>query len=112
MEKPAEIKASMICLIRSIHGLITLFFLVCIGYIYYSAITDKVGLLAYLAVASVVFEGLTVVFNKGICPLGSIHKKFGDDKTFFELFLPKSVAAKAVPFLGMVAAIGILWLFL
>ena len=102
----------MIYLVRAIHGFITLFFLICIAYIYYAAITDKVGLIAYAAVVAVISEGLIVVFNKGICPLGSIHRKFGDDKTFFELFLPKPIAAAAVPFLGSVAAIGILWLFL
>ena len=101
-----------IYLIRSVHGLITLFFLFCIAYVYYAAITDRASQFAWMAAAMILLEGFIVIFNKGICPLGSIHKKFGDDKTFFELFLPKPVAAKAVPFLGIIAVIGILWLFL
>ena len=112
MEKPTGIKLFMFYSIRFIHGLITLFFLICIVYIYYSAIIDEVGGLTWAAIAMVLLEGFVVFFNKGVCPLGTIHKKFGDDKTFFELLLPKFVASKAVPFSGIVAAVGILLVFL
>ncbi len=112
MRRPAGEKLSTIYLIRLIHGMITLFFLVCIAYIYYAAVTDRASLFAYAAVAMILLEGFVVILNKGICPLGTVHRKFGDNKTFFELFLPKSVADRAVPFLGCVAVIGILWFFL
>jgi len=100
----------MIYLVRTLHGIITVFFLSCIIYIYYSGITNQKTTLAYIAVAFIFIEGLVVTLNKGICPLGPLHKMFGDQKTFFELFLPKPVAKKAVPFLGAVAFIGFLLL--
>lgn len=99
----------MIYLVRILHGIITAFFLTCIIYIYYAGITNQKTTLAYIAVAFIFIEGLVVSLNKGVCPMGPLHKMFGDQKTFFELFLPKKVAKKAVPFLGIIAAIGVLF---
>lgn len=106
------IRRKMILLVRTVHGLITLIFLSCIFYIYYAAFTNSRSLLAYIAVALIVIEGIVVSLNGGNCPLGVIHSKVGDDKAFFELFLPKRQAKMAVPFLGFVAFLGILFLFL
>jgi hypothetical protein len=99
-----------IFLIRFLHGMITIFFIGCLAYIYYAGITDKPDPIAYGACFLIAIEGLVVTINKGNCPLGYIHKNAGDDKTFFELFLPKPIAQKAVPFLGLVAIIGFLLL--
>jgi len=100
----------MILLIRIFHGIITLFFLICIAYVYYSGIIDRLNFWSYLAMVALIVEGLIVSMNNGICPLGRLHNKYGDDKTFFELFLPRPIAKKAVPFLGFVATIGLLLL--
>mgnify|MGYP005832487543 CR=1 FL=1 len=102
----------MVHLIRFIHGAITVFFLSCLAYIYYAGITNQVGLLVYIAAALLVLEGVVVVLNRGDCPLGAIHNRLGDHKTFFELFLPRPLAKRAVPFLGVIAAIGILLVLL
>ncbi len=99
----------MVILIRTLHGVITFVFLSCIFYIYYSGITNKVGFLTYIAIGLIILEGAVVSLNGGNCPLGAVHHKYGDDKAFFELFLPIKVAKKAVPFLGIVAAIGVLF---
>ncbi len=101
----------MITLIRSIHGIITAYFFSCIVWIYYSAITGRPNAWAILAAVSIFIEGLVVVLNHGNCPLGKFHRRVGDQKTFFELFLPKPVAKRAVPFLGLVALFGIFLLF-
>lgn len=98
----------MIHLIRALHGAITLLFLSCLAYVYYAGLTNQVGPLAYIAVALLLLEGLVIVLNRGDCPLGAVHNRFGDEKAFFELFLPQPVAKRAVPFLGVIAAIGIL----
>ncbi len=100
----------MVFLIRSIHGVITLYFLTCIGLIYYSGITNRLSTWAYLAALSTVIEGLVVYFNHGVCPLGKLHHQFGDEKTFFELFVPPHLAKRAVPFFGVVTCIGVLML--
>jgi hypothetical protein len=36
-----------------------------------------------------------------------LHHAVGDDRTFFELFMPRSWAKRAVPILGAVAAAGV-----
>jgi hypothetical protein len=102
----------MILLIRLLHGIITVFFLSCLAYVYYSGISNNITLWSYLAMAALIIEGLVVAFNKGLCPLGRLHNKYGDQKTFFELFLPQPLAKKAVPFLGLAAAIGFFLLIL
>ena len=101
----------MITLIRTIHGMIAVYFLSCIAWIYYSAINNQPNTWAYLAAASLFLEGLVVFLNHGDCPLGKVHHRFGDQKAFFELFLPKPLAKQAVPFFGLVSIIGTIMLF-
>ncbi len=102
----------MVKVIRLGHGIITLFFLSCIGYLYYSDFSNHVGLLTYLAVAALLVEGLVVSLNHGECPLGGLHRRYGDQKTFFELLMPKALAKRAVPIFGVIAGIGMLALIL
>lgn len=101
-------QSKMVVLIRSVHGLITVYFLSCIGLIYFFAFTNAHSVLAWVAVASIVVEGVVVSLNHGDCPLGKLHNQFGDQKAFFELFVPSAVAKRAVPFFGLVSAVGIL----
>jgi len=84
----------MLIFIRILHIFIGLFFLVCLGYLYYSAFSDNTNWLTFFSFWAIVFEGLLLFFNKGQCPLTEYQKKLGDDKGFFALFLP----AKALPF--------------
>jgi len=100
----------MVYLIRTVHGIISLFFLCCLAYIYYAGITDRPTLWAYVAVMALLLEGLVVFVNHGDCPLGTWHKKYGDQKAFFELFLPHHLAKRAIPFLAVVTTIGTLLL--
>ncbi len=102
----------MIVIIRTLHGLITAFFLACIAYVYYAGLTNQPTIWAFLAAAALIGEGLIVTLNHGDCPLGPVHHKYGDDKAFFELLLPKPLAKKAVPVLGILSGLGILLLFL
>lgn len=97
----------MFHLIRIIHGLITAFFLTCIGYIHYSGITNRVTPLTLVAIGAVTLESVVVIINRGDCPMGPLHRKFGDDKAFFELFLPKRAAKLAGPVLGVIFVIGV-----
>jgi hypothetical protein len=102
----------MVRVIRFGHGMITLFFLSCIGYLYFCDITNQVSFWTYLVAASLLAEGLVVSLNHGECPLGAVHRKYGDQKTFFELLMPKAMAKRAVPFFGVITGIGMLALIL
>jgi hypothetical protein len=65
-----------------VHSLFALYFISCIGYVYYAAL------------------------DGGDCPMGPIQRRLGDESTFFELFLPPRLARLAVPFLGAVTGVG------
>lgn len=53
-------------------------------------------------------EGLVVfILNKGDCPLIHIQKRIGDDTPFFNLFLSKKIAKKAVPFFAKITWIAV-----
>lgn len=101
----------MVLLIRTIHGLLSAFFLACIAFVYYAAIADVDSPLVIAAAGALVLEGAVVVLNGGDCPLGGIHRRYGDEKAFFELVLPPRAAKLAVPVLGTVTALGIALLF-
>ncbi len=101
----------MVILIRAVHGLLSAFFLSCIAFVYYAAIADVDSPLAFAAAGALVLEGAVVVLNGGDCPLGIVHRRYGDEKAFFELLLPPRAAKLAVPVLGAVTALGIALLF-
>jgi hypothetical protein len=101
----------MVLLIRAIHGLLSAFFLACIGFVYYAAIADVDSPIAYAAAGALILEGVVVALNGGDCPLGGIHRRYGDEKAFFELLLPARAAKLAVPVLGTVTAAGIILVF-
>ena len=96
----------MVLLIRALHGAISVFFLSCLAYVYYAAITRQRSRRLAVVAGALVVEGVVVYANGGDCPLGPLHKRFGDEKTFFELFVPPHVARHAVPFFAAVAALG------
>lgn len=92
---------------RIIHFLISLFFGLCIIQIYYSFFTYTRSVLLYLALIAVFTEGFVVfILNKGDCPMFAIHKKYGDDKYFFELFFPRKVAKKIIPIVAVITFVG------
>ena len=102
----------MIGLIRSIHTLIALMFICCIVVVYYSGITKAVNVWLYLATGALFIEGIVLTSNRGDCPLAYAHRKYGDDKAFFELFMPKHIAKHMIRVVPAVTAMGyILLLF-
>jgi hypothetical protein len=100
----------MIWVIRLIHTLIALSLLAAIAIIYYSAISETYNWLLYLAVAGLLVERIAVTLNSGNCPFLFFSRKYGDDKTFLELFLPKNVAKQMFKVSFIVISIGYLLL--
>ena len=95
-------------ILRVIHGLFAVYFILCLIYLYYAAIFSKVDMLLLLSVASLCIEGLSVfVLNKGDCPLIHIQRRIGDNIPFFQLFLPARLAKQAVPFFAKITWIGV-----
>jgi hypothetical protein len=88
-----------VSLLRVFHGLFALYFLACLGYLYYAAITNHLDVIFIIAFVSLGAEGTIVyLLNHGDCPLMHIQKRLGDNTPFFELFLSPAGAKKALPF--------------
>ncbi len=97
-----------IFLLRIIHTTFAIYFIGCITYIYFCAITIRFNLLLYVSLFSILIEGVLVfILNKGHCPLAPIQRKLNDPVPFFNLFLPDYLAKKAIPFFSLVAFLGI-----
>jgi hypothetical protein len=96
----------MVYVVRALHAGISVFFVACLAYVYYAALAGKRGPVLAGALVALAVEGVIVGANRGDCPLGAVHRRYGDEKTFFELFLPPRAAKQAVPVLGAVAVVG------
>ena len=100
----------MIRIVRSVHTLIALVMFASVGVVYHSAVTQTYSLLLYLALGALLIEGIAITANKGDCPLSYLQRKYGDDKAFFELFLPKTIAKQMFRFNFLLISIGCLLL--
>jgi len=97
-------------IIRAVHTLIAAFFIFCIGLIYYFALAGKSSPWIVWIIAVLLAEGVVLVVNQGKCPLSFLHRKYGDDKKFYDLFFPEKIAPYAAHILGAATIIGIILL--
>ena len=100
----------MLLLIRIVHSVFAVLFMVCLGIVYYFGITGKSSPLILPAVALLILEGFLLWLNRGLCPLEPIHRRLGDDKGFFGLFLPLVCLPYVIPFFVVLTCIGFLLL--
>jgi hypothetical protein len=104
----AEANPFMIGVIRSVHTLIALVMFASVGVVYYSAVSQIYGLWLYLSLVALLIEGVAITLNRGDCPLSYLQRKYGDDKAFFELFLPKNAAKQMFRVNFLLVSIGCL----
>jgi hypothetical protein len=97
---------------RSVHAFFAVFFIQCLAYIYYCAITRTHTWLLTMALIALLGEGIVVVLNRGQCPLTGVQHRLGDQKGFFNLFLPEALARKMVPVWFFIALAGFLLLWI
>ncbi|MBM4159655.1 MAG: hypothetical protein FJ217_01005 [Ignavibacteria bacterium] len=100
----------MLVLVRIVHSIFGLISLASIAVIYYCGIVGEPHPLLLPACIAILLEGLAMVVSGFRCPLEPFHRKYGDDKGFFGLFLPKALVPYAVPFLSVATVIGFLLL--
>ena len=97
-------KIGKIAVLRVFHGLFAVYFLICLGYLYYAGLFGRFDALFFVAIISLAIEGILVfVLNKGDCPLIHVQRRIGDSKPFFELFFPSRMAKKAIPVFAKLA---------
>lgn len=87
---------SKIYTLRLVHIIGALFLYFSAGVLIYAALTGKDTILVNYSLAALSLEGLGIIINKWDCPLHPIHKKLGDDKAFFGLFLSQKYTRKAM----------------
>jgi hypothetical protein len=96
----------MIAAVRTFHTMIALVFIGSIVVVYYTGLAGTVDVWFYLATGALAFEGIVIVLARGNCPLGGLHRRYGDEKGFFELFMPKRVARHMFSFFFVVTIAG------
>src|SRR6266496_1582529 len=109
-----KISKKHIIALRVFHGILTVYFTLCLLYLYVVGITGNVdGTLFILAALSLGAEGMAVfAFNRGDCPLIHIQRKIGDDKPFFELLVPRHLAKLAIPVFAVLTVIALVLILL
>jgi hypothetical protein len=81
--------------------------LVCLGYIWISAMTRRRNPRLWASVAFLAVEGAALGIGRGNCPVGPRQAEWGDPVPFFELLLPPRAAKAAIPILTAVSVAGI-----
>lgn len=100
--------------IRILHSIITMVIILSIIYLFYSFFTGKADIFLYIAITILLLEGLALVLAKGICPMVFIHRKFGDEKSFWDMFFDDRYIPYIDNFLKISAFIGfclVIWKF-
>lgn len=95
--------------IKSVHTIIWAFYVLVIGYIVYAGVSDRIGILVWIAIGLVIVEGFVLLLNDWRCPLtlvGRRYTKNTDDN--FDIFLPKWLARNNKVIFTTVYAIGVI----
>ena len=80
-------------IIKTAHTVIWAVLVGLIFYIVYSGITGKITLLTWIAIASIVFEGIILAIFKLYCPLTVWARKYSDStRDNFDIYLPNWLA--------------------
>lgn len=96
-------------ILRAVHVLIAVFLSACLLYLYYVLVTGaEITTYVWGAVAAILAEGVLFVGLRRDCPLSMVQRKYGDEKGFFELFLPRQAARVAFPVLLVISAVPFL----
>ena len=86
-------KANKLLTIKLFHTIIWIFFVLVIGYVLYSGITNRVTTYTWLGIALILGEGLVLVIFKMFCPLTLMARKYSNSsKENFDIFLPNWLA--------------------
>ena len=79
--------------IKLLHSIIWVFFVMVIFYILYSGIANEISTLTWIAIGLVIGEGIVLLIFNMFYPLTIIARKYSDsDKANFDIFLPHWLA--------------------
>ena len=100
-----------IALIKSVHILFGVALTGGLAVLIYQVITDKITILAWVAVAFFLIEGVVLIANGWKCPLTTYAEKLGSTHgRVTDLFLPKWFADRFFQIFGALWAVAVLGL--
>lgn len=80
-------------IIKWIHTIIWLFFVIIIFYILYSGIANEITSFTWIGIALVIGEGIVLLIFKMFCPLTVLARKYSNSqKENFDIYLPNWLA--------------------
>ena len=97
---------NMIFVVRLFHIIATIILIASIIYIYYVILTRNFSYFLLIPLGLLVLEAIFLIYNRGKCPMDGVHKKYGDEKGFWDLFLPKRIVPYVVKVLDAITIIG------
>ena len=103
--------AKRLLVIKWVHTLIWLFFVVVIFYILYSGIFNVINTYTWIGMGLIVGEGIVLLVFNMFCPLTVMARKYSDsEKDNFDIFLPNWLAKynKLIFFVACIVALVIM----
>ena len=84
---------AVLVLIKLLHTVVWVFFVVLIGYVLYSGLADKLTAYTWLASGLVVLEGLVLLVFHRHCPLTLLARRYSHARRAnFDIYLPNWLA--------------------
>jgi hypothetical protein len=84
---------SKLITIKIIHTAVWIFFNMVIFYLAYAAVTDKINVMVWVGVGTVLAEGIVLLVFKNMCPLTVIARRYSDSsRDNFDIYLPNWLA--------------------
>ena len=100
--------ATNLILIKSIHTLIWIIFVVTIGFVLWSGISANISIYSWLGVGAVLIEVLVLAIFRGSCPLTKIARRYSNSKSDnFDIYLPAWLAKYNKQIFGTLFLIGL-----
>jgi len=100
-----------VLVIKSIHLALFIFMCVCLFYILYCAITGTYDWTLLAAMAFILIDALSIVFNRGRCPFTTLAEKYGaENGAVTHLILPAWAARHVFKFFIALFVVEIIWL--
>lgn len=95
-------------LLKLIHTLIWVFYVLVIGYILYAGFFDELSVLVWIAIGLIILEGVILTLNKGSCPLTPIAARYTNKiDGNFDIFLPNWLAKNNKIIFGSISFLGV-----
>jgi len=99
-----------IFVIKLIHSILFFLMVLCLFYVLYCAISRTYDWTLLIAMVIIILEGLSLVFNRGRCPLTTLAEKHGaENGAVTHLFMPILCARNVFKFFTVLFAIELVW---